>query len=222
MFHSTYILSLLLVFQLAESFPTQIPITTAVTSTPTTENAINDIPSPTPTVSLMKRATTEPNYKTLKAQEATYGAMYEAILADTAYYSNANPDLYHSFQSIRQYRTRSSALDLYYDGVPDYLLHQCVTSFLTYFPSSSSFQSSVFKDELTSLKSLYADVESTFFKWDQVPITETPSMTSWDADVIIPTSDAYSAIYMVAKCKALVDDGSSNIIPHWRNEFFEL
>ncbi|GME73911.1 unnamed protein product [Ambrosiozyma monospora] len=135
--------------------------------------------------------------------------MYKELKNNLEYYSSANPSLYSSIQWLAR---RPTVDDFYVDPVPNYLLHQYVQDCVSLLPAFK------FEDFQRSVSEIYSSL--TTYKYIESVTTlylTTPSPSSWDTPVSVPTSGDYSGLYMNAKCKALVDDCLD--YPGWYNTF---
>ncbi|GME77203.1 unnamed protein product [Ambrosiozyma monospora] len=194
--------------QVTHSHPAPLPLAIPVTSTSTSLD--DDTPTQTSTATLTSTSTpTNTDNEEQLEMETTYIALRQHIYSYRNYYATANPELYSSFESLKDYEQFVS--NIFPDGGVEYSIYNCMLSFLTVMPSSIS---SHFESLLTDNQDWYDTVTSI----NMTPITTTPTMSTWDTSISVPTSGVYSSFYMLAKCRAMVEDGLK--YGHWYDEYF--
>ncbi|GMG24095.1 unnamed protein product [Ambrosiozyma monospora] len=200
--NSFVLLLFCLLFQVTQSHPTPLPLAIPVTSTNLDGGGTTSIPTLT-----SNSTPTNTDYDEQMKMQTTYNALRNHIYSYRYYYSSANPDLFESYKSLQNYEHFIS--EAFPDDWVEYSMYKCVLSFLSVMPSSLSTQ---FEAQLTDYQDWrYAESINT------TPITTTPTMSSWDTSISVPTSGVYSKFYMFAKCLAMVEDGLE--YGHWYDEY---
>ncbi|GME74226.1 unnamed protein product [Ambrosiozyma monospora] len=193
--------------QFIQCLPAPSPVTTFdyPAETALNEAKRDSIPSTTSTI----------DYVNVQRSIASYYALDREVHGHGQYYASAYPSLYSELQSIIS-EVNDKNTKYYSDAVPDYKLTECMLSFGTLVPGTRiwSYQSDYF-DIYSQYTAKGTSYLSTFTK----PYTETPSQTSVSTSDPIPSSGPYSDLYMIAKCKALVDDAKA--YGGWYNSFLE-
>ncbi|GME74224.1 unnamed protein product [Ambrosiozyma monospora] len=156
---------------------------------------------------------TTTDYEEVQRSWASYFAMYSEVMHNKFYYSSLNPDLFNSVKSIESYQSATTA-QLYEDELAEYILSELIMSFYSFMPASKNDGFQTTYSSFYSRLSYYGTLRIASIT---PPYSTTPSSSSWDTSISLPTSGAYSDLYMMAKCKALDADG--NDYAGWYNIF---
>ncbi|GME73908.1 unnamed protein product [Ambrosiozyma monospora] len=200
------LITVLAIVKTVYSYPTPLPQPTVISST--IVDHANDPTAtyssgPTFSIDFDSSSTSEPtttDYDALRSLMLTFTAIEENLRYHPDYYYTAYPELYSSYESIKSYYFSDLLLP---DNTANYAFYEAALSFLTLIPSSLTAE---YESYFSAESDFLHTVNSTYLTLNAFPNPETPSLTFYDTSLSVPTSGAYAALYLIAQCKALVDD----------------